>query len=116
MCSRHAEGSLCIFDFCDRPPSDLQGFWPRPHIPVLPVSQPFTPYILFKIPPPLSFHRMIALAFCTLSAKFSAYLRLCVCLLALLEGNHLPTPNWEQSLNNTDSVPFTSGDLKSGCV
>ena len=80
------------------------------------LSQPFTPYILFKIPPPHSFHRMIALAFCTLSAKFSAYLRLCVCLLALLEGNHPPTPNWEQSLNNTDSVPFTSGDLKSGCV
>ena len=80
------------------------------------LSQPFTPYILFKIPPPLSFHRMIALAFCSLSAKFFAYLRLCVCFLALLEGNRLPAPNWEQSLNNTDPVPFTSGDLKSSCV
>lgn len=79
-------------------------------------SQPFTPYILFKIPPPLSFRRMIALAFCTLSAKFFASLRLCACFLALLEGNRLPTPNWEQSLNNTDSGPFTSGDLKSSCV
>ena len=41
-------------------------------------SHPFTPYIFWKIPPPLSFRRMIALAFCTPSAKLCLFSLVCL--------------------------------------